>query len=62
MVFKVNYCDHCGTKLELAATIASWEVCRKILNHLEISFNEFEVAMPQGPPEQYCFDQVYEEY
>lgn len=59
--YEVNYCDHCGTKLELIATITSRHVCQKILNHLGLPVYEVNVIAPRAPPELEFFDQ-YPEY
>ncbi|MDD4976602.1 MAG: transposase [Bacteriovorax sp.] len=61
-VFKceVNYCDHCGTKLELIATITSRYVCQKILKHLGLPVHEVNASSPRAPPELDYFDQIPE--
>jgi hypothetical protein len=58
--YEVNYCDHCGTKLELVATIKSRYVCEKILNHLKIPAEQMIAAPPRAPPEIEYFDQTVE--
>lgn len=57
-VFKVDvtYCDNCGTKLELIATITSLTVCRKILNHLKLDSEKVVPSSPRDPPEVYQSD------
>lgn len=51
-VFKydVLHCDYCGNRLTLIASITSPVVCAKILNHLKIDLQEFEVISARGPP------------
>jgi hypothetical protein len=51
-VFKydVLYFDHCGNQLTLIATMTSPAVCAKILEHLKIDRQEFEVISARGPP------------
>jgi hypothetical protein len=57
--YEVKNCDHCGTKLELVATITSQYVCEKILRHLGKPGEEFKVHEPRGPPEiEYFGEQV----
>ena len=58
--YEVSYCDHCGGKLELIATIASKYVCQKILNHLGMPADEINVIGPRAPPEFESFDQFPE--
>lgn len=58
--YEVNNCDYCGTKLTLVATITSSYVCRKILNHLGLPFEEVIITAPRGPPELEYFDQSFD--
>lgn len=58
--YEVSYCDHCGGKLELIATITSKYVCQKILNHLGMAADEINVIAPRAPPELEYFDQYPE--
>ena len=58
--YEVSYCDSCGGKLELIATITSKHVCQKILNHLGMSSDEISVTSPRAPPEFEGFDQFPE--
>lgn len=60
--YEVNYCDHCGTKLELIACISSQAICQKILEHLKIPLEEYTVKQPQAPPETDFVGQVYEDF
>lgn len=53
--YEVDYCDRCGTKLQLIATITSPLTCKRILDHLKIHSHQFEVARPRGPPDNFNF-------
>ena len=55
--YEVNYCDHCGGKLELIACITSTFVCKKILEHLKIKNEEVIVTSARAPPESNFLDQ-----
>lgn len=55
--YEVNYCNHCGAKLKLIATITSRHVCQKILNHLGYPMEDFEASLaPRAPPEAEAYD------
>jgi hypothetical protein len=51
--YEVIYCDDCGTKLKLIATIISTSSCKKILDHLHIDSKEVTPESPRGPPEEF---------
>lgn len=63
-VFKieVNYCEHCGGKLELIACITSHSECKKILESLKIETEEFITTLARGPPTIDFFDQTFEDF
>ena len=56
--YEVNYCDHCGSKLILVATIKSEQACHKILSHLNLPLELFTATAPRAPPELDFFDQA----
>jgi hypothetical protein len=58
--YEVNYCEDCGTKLELIACITSRYTCHKILNHLGLPVYEVNATAPRAPPELDFFDQIPE--
>jgi hypothetical protein len=60
--YEVNYCDYCGTKLQLVATIKSQEACHKILTHLKIPIEQITTSAPRAPPELDFFDQAVGHY
>ena len=56
--FEVDYCDGCGTKLELVSCISSFSICKKILGHLKLDSELVTPRSPRGPPE---LEMMYEE-
>lgn len=60
--YEVDYCDNCGTKLTLIASITSPRVCRKILDHLKIQNGEFDVTQARAPPIFDEFESQVQEY
>jgi hypothetical protein len=56
--FEVDYCDGCGTKLELVSCISSYAICKKLLDHLNLDSEPVTPRSPRGPPE---VEMMYEE-
>ena len=59
--YEVDYCDSCGGKLQLIASITSPVACRKILNHLGLDSEMTEASRPRGPPPGDLFDSSFED-
>ncbi len=49
--YEAEFCERCGVKLVLIASIISKVECRKILEHLKIQLNEYHEINARGPPE-----------
>jgi hypothetical protein len=56
--FEVDYCDGCGTKLELVSCISSFSICKKLLDHLKLDSEPVTPRSPRGPPE---LEMMYED-
>jgi hypothetical protein len=50
-LYDVTYCDHCGNKLTLIASLTNPAICKKILDHLNLDSKFSYAESPRAPPE-----------